>query len=98
MQFQHARESCGHSRDGREAIHHLEAETGLDALCDVHVFGNGTRRKPAAARVPKGVLDLWPVGRIAMAFDSTAWHTDAVTGDDGKLQVTLYGPATHVVN
>jgi hypothetical protein len=42
--------------------------------------------------------DLWPVGRIAMPFDSTAWHTEAVTGDDGKLQVTLYGPATHAVN
>jgi hypothetical protein len=42
--------------------------------------------------------DLWPVGRIAMPFDSTAWHTEGVTGDDGKLQVTLYGPATHAVN
>jgi hypothetical protein len=42
--------------------------------------------------------DLWPVGRVAMPFDSTAWHTEAVTGDDGKLQVTLYGPATQAVN
>ena len=39
--------------------------------------------------------DLWPVGRIAMPFDATAWYTEAVTGDDGKLQVTLYGPTTH---
>lgn len=42
--------------------------------------------------------DLWPVGRIAMPFDSTAWHTEGVTGDDEKLQLTLYGPATHAVN
>jgi len=42
--------------------------------------------------------NLWPVGRIAMPFDSTAWYTEAVTGDEGKLQVTLYGPATHAVN
>jgi hypothetical protein len=42
--------------------------------------------------------DLSPVGCIAMPFDSTAWHTEAVTGDDGKLQVTLYGPVAHAVN
>jgi hypothetical protein len=39
--------------------------------------------------------NLRPVGRIAMPFDATAWYTEAVTGDDGKLKVTLYGPTTH---
>jgi hypothetical protein len=42
--------------------------------------------------------DLWPVGSIEMPFDSTAWHTEAVTGDDGKVQVTIYGPATHAMS
>lgn len=88
MQFQHARESCVHSRDGREAIHHLEAETGLDALCDVNVFGNGTDVNAPPYASP----------RACLTFGPSAWHTDAVTGDDGKLQVTLCGPATHAVN
>jgi hypothetical protein len=39
--------------------------------------------------------DLWPTGRIALPFDATAWYTEAVTGDDGKLKLTLYGPTTH---
>jgi hypothetical protein len=42
--------------------------------------------------------DLYPRGRIAMPFDSTAWSTDAVVGEDGKLLMTLYGPEHYVVN
>jgi hypothetical protein len=42
--------------------------------------------------------ELRPMGRIAMPFDSTAWHTEAVVGDDGKLLLTLYGPANYTVN
>jgi hypothetical protein len=42
--------------------------------------------------------ELRPMGRIAMPFDCTAWHTEAVTGDDGKLLLTLYGPEHYVVN
>jgi hypothetical protein len=42
--------------------------------------------------------DLWPMGKISMPFDCTAWHTEAVTGDDGKLLLNLYGPATYSVN
>ena len=41
---------------------------------------------------------LWPVGRISLPFDCTAWHLGAVTGDDGKLLVSLYGPASYAVN
>jgi len=37
--------------------------------------------------------DLGSVGRISMPFDCTAWYTKAVTADDGKLLLTLYGPA-----
>jgi len=42
--------------------------------------------------------DLRPMGRYAMPFDGTAWHTEAVMGDDGKLMLTLHGPATYAVN
>ncbi|HVJ07867.1 MAG TPA: DEAD/DEAH box helicase [Acidisarcina sp.] len=42
--------------------------------------------------------NLWPVGRISMPFDCTGWHTEAMTGDDGKLLVTLYGPANYAMN
>ena len=42
--------------------------------------------------------DLRPIGRISMPFDCTAWHTDGIAGDDGKLLVTLYGPATYAIN
>ncbi|HEY5214755.1 MAG TPA: DEAD/DEAH box helicase [Acidobacteriaceae bacterium] len=36
--------------------------------------------------------DLYPRGRIAMPFDSTAWSTEAAVADDGKLLLSLYGP------
>ena len=42
--------------------------------------------------------ELRPMGRIAMPFDSTAWHTEAVMRDDGTLLLTLYGPANYTVN
>ena len=42
--------------------------------------------------------DLRPMGRIAMPFDATAWHTEAAMGDDGKLALTLYGPEHYAVN
>ena len=42
--------------------------------------------------------ELRPMGRMSMPFDCTAWHTEAVTSDDGKLLLTLYGPATQSVN
>ena len=35
---------------------------------------------------------------MAMPFDCTAWHTEAVMGDDGKLMLTLYGPANYTMN
>ncbi|UWZ81808.1 DEAD/DEAH box helicase [Occallatibacter riparius] len=41
---------------------------------------------------------LWPVGRISTPFDCTAWHIEAATGDDGRLLLNLYGPATHALN
>jgi hypothetical protein len=42
--------------------------------------------------------ELQPVGRIATPFNCTAWHIEAVTGDDGKLLLDLYGPEHYVVN
>lgn len=42
--------------------------------------------------------ELRPIGRIAMPFDCTAWHTEAVTIDNGKLALSIYGPEHQVVN
>ena len=42
--------------------------------------------------------DLYPRGRTTMPFDSTAWSTEAVIGDDGKLLLSLYGPEHYAVN
>src|ERR1700683_5644258 len=89
----------------REDIDSPRKWTCLPLALDVQWNGvpptSGTRMRVIPKADSTAIVcdgDLWPVGRIAMPFDSTAWHTEAVTGDDGKLQVTLYGPAAHAVN
>jgi hypothetical protein len=52
----------------------------------------------ADGTIPVCNNDLRPMGRVAMPFDCTASHTDAVIGDDGRLLLTVYGPDGFIVN
>ena len=96
---------CGIAFVTREDIDSPREWKRLQFALDVQWSGMPLLPRSMVRVVPTGdstglvcTSGLWPVGRIAMPFDCTAWHTEALIGDDGKLLLSLYGPEHRAVN